>query len=183
MLSLWWSKGLGHTPTDDIFWRSSQSGGRATQRAKSGKDTYGSWGDIAAVNPSGLDLLKLVTIELKRGYDKGTPWELLDAAPTTAQRPFEKALLQAERCAIRAGSVGWMLVHRRDRKRAMAYLSRPVFNLLRNSFAPSGVVRFDLSINVGGKRAPVRMRFVGMPLELFLTVVSPAVISALVSKK
>lgn len=41
-LSLWWSNG----EADDWFWRASQSGGRATQRAKKGMRTLNSAGDL-----------------------------------------------------------------------------------------------------------------------------------------
>ena len=73
-LSLWWSK----NSRDDIFWRTSQSGGRATQRAKQGKLTFGQYGDIQAIDPSGQPLLDLLTIELKRGYSGVSPMEWIE---------------------------------------------------------------------------------------------------------
>ena len=48
-LSLWYTEG----ERDDIFWRSSQSGGRATTRAKKGKKTAASYGDITALDNRG----------------------------------------------------------------------------------------------------------------------------------
>lgn len=177
-LSEWWSPGRS-----DIFWRSSQSGGRATQRAKSGQTTFGSWGDIAAVDPIGLPLLKLVTIELKRGYDRNTPWDLFDSAPTTAQRPFEQALCQARRCAQMAGSVGWMLVCRRDRRVPIAYFSMPVVQLLKDMGVwRKPCVKFDLPVNEERKGVQIRFQFVALPLETFLARVKPEQILSCLQK-
>lgn len=61
-LSLWVS-GLER---DDLFWRSSMSGGRATvYRKGGGTRVHAQAGDISAVDPQGADLLKLFTIEVK----------------------------------------------------------------------------------------------------------------------
>lgn len=164
-LSLWWTE-LETKPRDDVFWRSSISGGRATVRAKTGKSTFGSYGDIAAVDPIGLPLLKLVTIELKRGYSKHSPGELFDS--TKFQKsPFSEAVQQAERCARLAGSFGWMLIHRRDRKAAIAYFSTNVVKLLQawGVFSRPPVVRYSLIIMPGRKW----VRFVGIPFDSFLS--------------
>jgi len=64
-LSLWWTKG----EREDIFWRTAGSGARATTRAKSGKTTARSYGDVIAIDPIGDPLIKEVTIEIKRGYN------------------------------------------------------------------------------------------------------------------
>lgn len=63
-LSLWWSR----EERDDIFWRSSQSGGRAKSRAIAGLNTAYSYGDISFLDPIGKPLLERVVIEVKRGY-------------------------------------------------------------------------------------------------------------------
>src|SRR3954464_11883516 len=73
-LSLWWTDG----ERDDVFWRTSQSGGRATSRTKKGKKTKNSYGDICAVDPIGQPLLDLITFEVKRGYNKDSFTDLLD---------------------------------------------------------------------------------------------------------
>ncbi len=65
-LSLWWTKG----ERDDIFWRTSQSGGRATQRRKSKVSTANSAGDISYLDVIGKPLVDYFLIELKRGYSK-----------------------------------------------------------------------------------------------------------------
>lgn len=121
ILSEWWSMGVCGKEASDIFWRSSQSGGRATQRSKKGLSTFGSYGDIAAINPIGQPLMKVWTIELKRGSTIGTPWDLFDTSPTKAIRPFEAALVQAIRSHREAGSLSWLLIGRRDCRIPIVY--------------------------------------------------------------
>ena len=123
MLSLWWSNGT----RDDIFWRATQSGGRATQRAKSGKRTFGSYGDIAAVDPIGQPLVQLFTIELKRGRSHGCPNDLFDCRRTKKMKPFEEALEQAISSAELAGTPRWLLISRRDGRESMAYFPPGAF--------------------------------------------------------
>lgn len=65
MLSLWWTEGK----RDDIFWRTSASGGRATARAEyAGRQTKYEHGDVTFTDPVGKPLLDLAVIEAKRGY-------------------------------------------------------------------------------------------------------------------
>jgi len=63
-ISLWWSKGVN----DDLVWRTSQSGGRATQRAKSKKTTTGHYGDLTFTHTDIKPLFDIFIFELKRGY-------------------------------------------------------------------------------------------------------------------
>ncbi len=128
-LSEWWSYALEGTARDDIFWRSSQSGGRATQRAKSGKKTFGSQGDIAAVDPVGRPLLEVFTLELKRGRSHGNLGDCVDTANDKRRKPnkFEETLLQAISQAQAAGSQSWLVIAQRDRRRCMVYGERRFF--------------------------------------------------------
>lgn len=50
---------------DDIFWRSSLSGGRATVRSRKGKTVSTQFGDISAVDPRGTPFLEVFYVELK----------------------------------------------------------------------------------------------------------------------
>lgn len=178
LLSKWWSWGVCDTVRDDIFWRSSQSGGRATQRLKSGRTTFGSYGDIAAVDPIGQPLLKMFTIELKRGSSYGSPADLFDTKDTPAIRPFEACLLQAARSAEAAGSKGWLLICRRDHRRPVVYADLLTLSYLENRKllleAPS--IRFNLRINTGKEKW--NLRFLGCTLDRFLEVITPAEIMA-----
>lgn len=125
-LSLWVSKGK----RDDLFWRSSQSGGRATTRAKRGKYTTGHCGDICATDSAGEWLTKLVTIEAKRGENlKAFMADLLDrdewpGNPKLRKRTMLGMLEQARAAAKRARTPYWMLIHRRDKREALVYMPR-----------------------------------------------------------
>ena len=165
-LSKWWTNGK----RDDVYWRSSQSGGRATQRAKRGVRTYGSYGDVAAVDPIGEPLLKLFTIELKRGSTYGTPGDLLDFKSDNKRHRWMKCLLQTIRSSVEAGSHGWMMVSKRDFRRAMVYMD------LDSARQLSQVVSFLNKPNVAKfclKCSDMQIRFIAMPLESFLARVSP----------
>lgn len=169
-LSKWWTNDIGDEPRDDVFWRSSQSGGRATQRFKKGLSTFGSFGDLTAVDPIGGPLIKFFTIELKRGSSYGTLGDLFDAAETSCQRPFEACLEQAIRSHKEAGSVGWLLITRRDRRIPIAYFEPKVLQCLddwkRIVFtAPS--ILFKVSINDSRGRA-IPIKVACLPLEVFL---------------
>lgn len=74
MLSRWWSEGQ----FDDWFWRTDTSGGRATQRAKSGLATANAVGDLSARTEEAALLLKYFVIEIKRGYNDLEVLPLLD---------------------------------------------------------------------------------------------------------
>lgn len=60
-LSLWISDGL----SEDLFWRSAMSGGRATVGAKKGKDHSRHAGDIAATSAEGSFFTDIFYMELK----------------------------------------------------------------------------------------------------------------------
>jgi len=126
-LSKWWTGGK----RDDVFWRSSNSGGRATVRWQSGKKTFGHAGDIAAVDPIGQPLLKCVTIELKRGYRKTTFADVFDRCYRHKATEFEQFIMQAERAAQHAGTPHWLLITRRDKREALVFLSIHLDHYLR----------------------------------------------------
>jgi hypothetical protein len=65
-ISLWWSNG----ERDDIFWRTSGSGARATTRRKSFLPTANSYGDLGTDDPIGKPLTDLILFEFKKGYSK-----------------------------------------------------------------------------------------------------------------
>lgn len=111
-LSLWWTDG----DRDDVFWRTSQSGGRASVRAKKGQKTHGSYGDIAAVDPIGEPLIQTVTIELKRGYKKWSFLDIMDKSPKAALQTFEKFWKQVKEDSKNAGTPYSMIIFKRDRR-------------------------------------------------------------------
>jgi hypothetical protein len=161
-LSEWWSAGK----RTDIFWRSSQSGGRATQRAKTGQKTFGSYGDITAVDPIGQSLLCYFTIELKRGRSHGYLGDLLDMSGDNGKHPFVRCLHQTRRSARLAGSLTWLLICRRDRRVAVAYLPWRYVDRLMLSVPPPSCL---CQLIIGGKSVWIA----GLPLETFLSNVLP----------
>jgi len=167
-LSLWWSKGLGEAPRDDVFWRTSQSGGRATQRMKKGIPTHGSYGDISAVDSIGEPLLKLFTIELKRGSSHSCPGDLIDFKPDNLRHPWIICLLQAIKSHEQAKTFGWMMICRRDHRLPVAYIDSTVFRHFQGKDAICPRVRFILPIGSGEGQD-----FIAVPLEGFLSVVTP----------
>lgn len=117
MLSLWWTGG----ERDDVFWRSSQSGGRATIRKRTGKTTAGSYGDIAAIDVIGAPLLQYITFELKRGYKQWSPFDALDVGKGAfgrprAQQTYELFLQQMDTDRENSGSKFSVLVYKKDKR-------------------------------------------------------------------
>lgn len=124
-LSLWWS----HGKDDAIFWRTSQSGGRATERAKKGKNTKGQDGDYCATNPIGQPLMNVCTIESKTGYGHQSIMDLID--PTGLRKPMYDAFF--EQCIRESESGGrpyWMLISRRFGREVMIYMPNLLYHQL-----------------------------------------------------
>lgn len=177
-LSLWFSG--GHS--DDWFWRASQSGGRATVRARKGKTTTGHCGDIAATCQEGERLTRLITFEVKRGYNKHpgpTVADLLDVLPHYGQQTFEAFIEQADDAAARAGTPYWMLIHRRDGRGPVAFFDQELYDRV-VCRRPGPTVFFDAKINRPGDRKrkiaarqPLHVAAVGMPLSGFFKAVDP----------
>lgn len=129
-LSFWASKGK----YDDWYWRSSQSGGRATSRAKVGKRTIGQNGDIAATCPEADFLTKECAIEIKRGYNRSAFLaDLLDRVSWPDLNERKGTILgfleQSVRAAQTGGNPYWMLVHKRDRREALVYMPKNLSEL------------------------------------------------------
>jgi hypothetical protein len=111
-LSLWWSRGA----RDDIFWRSPGSGARAKVRGRRGRSTDGQHGDILATDAEGEDLIKVFTLELKRGYSGSSPFDVFDKADKAAEQTWESFYAQASESALLADSLYWAIISKRDRR-------------------------------------------------------------------
>jgi hypothetical protein len=153
-LSLWFTNGAN----DCVFWRSSNSGGRATVREKVGKKTQGQYGDIACIDPIGLPLLQHTNIELKRGYNQASPMSIIDAPATAKRQLFEEFIRQSHKDSIRSGAKTWWLIHKRDRRETMIYFPSEIYPKYR---IPSAVFLLD------------RYVVICEPLEPFLSHNSP----------
>lgn len=126
-LSEWWTGGS----SDAVFWRTSQSGGRATTRHKKGKETKNSHGDAWATDPVGQPLLDFASIECKRGYSKHSLSNLFDNPDWGAEQEYEKWIKKLEDTANRTGSLFWLLIVKRDRKEAVCLFPVLMWQYLR----------------------------------------------------
>lgn len=116
-LSRWW---VGHS-NELVFWRTSNSGGGATVRRRKGISNKAHAGDITATEEHARPFTSLITLEVKRGYNKtANVHSLLDFKRQTKkkkkipQKMYEQWIEQAVKAAETAGTKYWMLVHRRD---------------------------------------------------------------------
>jgi len=73
-LSLWWTAGRNK----NVFWRTSQSGGRATTHAKNGAFLKNSFGDIGYIDDVGKPFIDSFLLELKRGYPNINALDFVD---------------------------------------------------------------------------------------------------------
>lgn len=113
-LSLWWTAGQD----DSVFWRTSNSGGRATVRQQKGKFTYGQFGDITFIDPIGEPLLKYFIFELKRGYPKADITRLIDKPKKAKEEIYEEWIRKSINNAKQSNCISWCIVHKKDRREA-----------------------------------------------------------------
>lgn len=156
-LSDWWTGGAD----DDVFWRTSNSGGRATVRSKKGKATLGQHGDIGATKPIGEALLDFVTIEAKNGYPNAHAGSLQgwpmpkDGRPNRATQILEEWVAQAERECKAAGAYSWWIIHNRLKRCPVVYMPHRAFVVLRQV----GLEQLDFEGHICWEM-PVNGRFV-----------------------
>jgi hypothetical protein len=179
LLSVWWT---GDSDADVIFWRTSQSGGRATARRKTGRRTAAAHcGDLAAIAASGEPLTRAVVFELKRGYRTAALHDLLDRPVRAAAQVWEEWIAQAQEASANAGTRYWAVIHRRDRRECLIVVPRALlWNLGFNDPAadfPPPVVDAVVELTAGKKKN--RVGLVAMPLGAFLAAVTPDMICGL----
>jgi hypothetical protein len=175
-LSLWWSEG----ERDDIFWRSSQSGGRATIRGRRGLQTAGSYGDITALDPSGSPFLDLLTPELKRGYSDANFHKLFDMPKTSGIQVWEQWIAQAVSSWELSGSFSWAIIAKRDRGEPLILMDYILDDVLE---IPRQRPHMDAFLDVRySKTKTVPHRVTVMQFNKWLEVVSPQKIRKIVPK-
>lgn len=84
--SLWLSDG----EHDDWVWRTSTSGARATSRAKKGKDTAASHGDLTHLDVRGAAFTGKVCVECKRGYRTWSIMDVIDRKNAQTPQVFDR---------------------------------------------------------------------------------------------
>lgn len=173
-LSLWWTEGK----RDDVFYRTGGSGGRATKRGRIGKTTVNHDGDVQASDPVGIPLMRLMAIEIKRGYNSTTLQDIVDAPhPRIGTKPpvptWVQWFQQAQESARHARATGWAVIARRDKRRTVICLSEAVWLAL---FYGQPILRqaFKWRIHLNyPKNATGTDNVVLVRLEDFLILVSP----------
>jgi hypothetical protein len=167
-LSLWWTS----QERDDIFWRASQSGGRATTRAKRGKSTANSAGDVAYLDVIGKPFLDKVCIEIKRGYSTRSDTTGLVDSPSTSL--LFKFLEQAENSRVNANVPYWMLIQKRDRRTPLIHIPSGMMACLNNFLGNKKITKyFECSQITICHHADGDLEIVTIPLIDFLSVVPP----------
>lgn len=169
-LSLWWTGG----ESDSVFWRTSNSGGRATVRGRKGCATRNQHGDICAVDPVGQPLIDLVTFELKRGYNRCTVADILDKPDHAKPQVWEDWIDKASRTADAAGTGRWMIIAKRDAREIVVWMEEDTWRRIE----PKEVVVEPLIVleHAWG-------RFVGVTLGEMLLIPAKAFIRGLRRKR
>jgi hypothetical protein len=172
--SLWWTEGK----RDDICWRTSGSGSRATsRRRRSGKSTFNEFGDMKYIDPIGKSFLDTFCFEFKsyktydmlgvlQSVDPNRDWmkfwaKCYDDALSVPRRPF--------------------LVTKRNHGLLLGWVTTAVmmeFDMLGYRPKPSMILRIDERI-VEVKSHKISLpehSVVGFRLEQFLECVDPRVL-------
>jgi len=180
-LSLWWT---GGDPLADLFWRSSQSGGRATTRQKKGLNASNHCGDITALHPLGSVLTDVMTLECKAGYPRASLGNLLDLPMTSAQQPYEEWYQQAEEASARAKSFSWLIIHKRNKCEPVVTMPWRLLERLRTAGAlkttpvPFMAFSTQLRVKTDGKSRLIVAKLASMHLKHFLHGVKPVHVRA-----
>ncbi len=170
----------------DLFWRSSQSGGRATTRRKTNRTTAGSYGDMTWTDPLGIPLLSCFTFELKNGYAKQTSsiFNFIESVHADKGKLLiEKWIEKVRKEAEYARSISYALVICRGGKTLIIYPNR--FHRL--IVAEGGYsCSFDLAEDSGPEGSGVLFTRQGvfrvMPLQTFFVNVRPSQITRIARK-
>ncbi len=176
-LSLWWS----HGKDEDVFWRTASSGAMANVRSKKCKKSFGQYGDVQAINPIGQPLIDLFTIELKRGYSKSTFADLMEPSTHTNPKPcqYEKFNLQVLADYQRSDSISWLLIVKRDRRKAIILMPNIIHRELKKQGIRLRVPYFYLYYMLKNHG---KIYIFGCTLDNFLIKVKPRHIKKLVEK-
>lgn len=170
-LSLWWTGG----ESDSIFWRTSNSGGRATVRYRKNAKTKNQHGDVCATDLSGQPMIDAFCIELKRGYSRSTLFDLFDKGPKAKVQQYEAWIAKTILSAEASGSLGWMLVTRRDQRLDFVVIPSWMWRQLKSDddtkSGPLPFVKCELDLRIGNSQR--RLWVVGMLLTDWFERVMP----------
>jgi hypothetical protein len=164
-ISLWVSEG----EDDSWIWRTSQSGGRATQRAKSGKNTSGAYGDLTFTDGRASWLFDIFSMELKCGYKMAEISSLIDS--TQAEPLILKFWRQCERDRELSGSKFSLVILKRDRKSPLVIVGNDLFSKLVLNFSKPecGTISFSGKIE----------NLVFIPFDEFFNWIDPVLLKSI----
>jgi hypothetical protein len=155
---------------NDVFWRSSQSGGRATTRAKTGLKTAGSYGDITCLDASFAFITRVLCFELKRGYNTVGVLDLLDGKK--AEPEIIAFWKQCSRDAELGGIMFPFVVLRRDFRNAVIIIPRKLHNLFSRKVGSRKYNRIDIDYDALRITVIKLDDFLsGIPIRAFLGVI------------
>lgn len=123
-LSLWASDGSD----DSWYWRTSQSGGRATIRDQKGKRTSGGAGDITSLDPKGASLTDFCVLEVKRGYSTMNVLDLIDSKKKHIELVDFWKQIHAD--MKKSNKPYGILIFKRDYKNTCVMLPMPLYEQL-----------------------------------------------------
>ena len=167
-LSLWWTGGK----RDDVFWRTTTSGARATIRSKRGRGTKNQYGDVQATDPIGQPLIDLCTIEIKKGYSRNSYFDLIDKLPNETKQPYKKFIQQVIDQQCEAGTAWWLLITKRDYKETLIAMPIALKRQL-GTFAKLGSCRPSMRFTFDGRSRGFGEKIFVTTLAEFFRVVSP----------
>lgn len=162
--SKWWTGG----ETDDVFWRSSGSGARATSRTKQGKKTTGHYGDMSAVDDRGTPFIKFFTVEMKKGYAKANIHDWLDGVYKKVPELI-RWMKKTKKSAKQAGSITWILITKRNNKQTLIWMPIKRFEQILDGHdlgkGPACVIANIDGVNV-----------IAMALDVWMEIVTPKMV-------
>jgi hypothetical protein len=173
-LSLWWTD----LERDDVFWLTSGSGARAKTRSKQNQSTFGSYGDLHAIDPIGQKLFDKCCLELKVGYGKWSVLDVLDKPTAVVKQTFEEFLDQNYQDCCNA-KVRWpVLIFKRDRRVPMIVLPRDMFSEIEQMYGKTNDLHDHLIFRRRVNEDKEYEDFIILKLETFLDWCDPAFFSA-----
>lgn len=129
--SRWFTNG----DRDDIFWRTSGSGARATTRAKKQKLTAYEYGDMSFTDPIGKPFIDYFLVEIKRGYTKNIDLLQFVDKLSSSKAPI---LLQWWKKAEKERKFGkrknTLIIFKRDRHEICCMISGLLFSKCKNRY-------------------------------------------------
>lgn len=130
-LSLWYTNGK----RDDIFYRTSGSGARATKRINNNIDTANSCGDISALDSIGQKLIDLCIFELKSGYTKqyaSQSIQIIELIDTRNKKDplIVKWIKKIQKESKQHKRKHAIIIFRRDRKNSCILIFKNTWNIL-----------------------------------------------------